>query len=125
MNGIQLIKDERNRQVEKEGWTDYHDDKHNKHELEDAGDAYLANAFAGRRAPMPKYWPWESVWWKPDRDPIRNFQKAGALYLAEIDRNKRSSKPDASVIEWLTAQVKKIANDIDIELEKRKENAGA
>lgn len=34
----------------------------------------------------PIEWPWDSEWWKPSGDPIRNLQKAAALMVAELDR---------------------------------------
>jgi hypothetical protein len=33
------------------------------------------------------FWPWNFKWWKPHPDNrIRDFEKAGALIAAEIDR---------------------------------------
>jgi len=75
--GVELIADERKRQVEAEGWTPEHDDKYSSNELIRAGGCY-ANA--------PYSWPWSAEWWKPSDDPIRNLVKAGALIAAEIDR---------------------------------------
>lgn len=35
---------------------------------------------------VPGAWPWAPDSWKPSRDPVENYKKAGALLAAEIDR---------------------------------------
>lgn len=87
--GIDYISAERERQVNEEGWTPQHDAHYKDNEL-----AYAAVSYAipdiGRYRYLdekPKYWPWESKWWKPTPDDrIRELSKAGALIAAEIDR---------------------------------------
>lgn len=86
--GIELIAEERQRQIEAEGWTPEHDAEHSKSQL---------SIFAMLYACPPKYRPmlsplnwlktmgWDSKWWKPT-ERIRELQKAGALIAAEIDR---------------------------------------
>ena len=95
--GLELIAEERQRQIEAEGWTDQHDDSH--------GDGQLANAAACyamseryRRAMIWnvtlrfRVWPWEEKGWKPTpNDRIRELVKAGALIAAEIDRLHREA----------------------------------
>ena len=88
-DGIQLITEERIRQLCKEGWTDEHDDTHDMGELRRAGAAYALAANAGPDALIPASWPWSQRWWKPSADPIRNLVKGGALIAAEIDRLQR------------------------------------
>lgn len=92
MNGIELIAEERLRQVSQEGWTKYHDDRHVYHELAHAAICY---AKPGIRAQTPANppWPWAPEWWKPSEDRIRNLVKAGALIAAEIDRLQRNHTP--------------------------------
>ena len=88
--GIELIAEERQRQIEVEGWTPEHDDKHTCGELTDAAICYASTGYWRRRAPL--LWPknWEVKWWKPTpNDRIRELQKAGALIAAEIDRLNR------------------------------------
>jgi len=100
--GIQLITEERERQISKEGWTPEHDANHVNGEIARAGAAY---AYAATLKPPMResvtgiysfrnneiirgLWPWESQWWKPS-DKMRDLVKAGALIAAEIDRLQR------------------------------------
>ena len=90
--GIELIAEERQRQIEKEGWTPEHDAQHDTGDLALAAAAY-ASAELYRRTTSegydntPHIWPFERKWWKPTpNDRIRELQKAGALIAAEIDR---------------------------------------
>lgn len=102
--GIQLIADERRRQVSEEGWTTAHDDKHTKRQIALAASSYLAahsnpDEWAEERGELPMAtddWPWTKKWWKPSRDPVRNLVKAGALIAAEIDRLQRRPRKPAN-----------------------------
>ena len=91
--GIELIAEERQRQIEVEGWTAEHDDLHDMGELVAAAMCYLTHP--DDRAEEfgddpPIWWPWELMWWKPEPlNRIRELQKAGALIAAEIDRLQR------------------------------------
>jgi len=93
--GITSIAAERKRQVEKEGWTPEHDDRHTSGELAEAAHCYAATAvyhaqgWDMKRVPEYLSWPWDADLWKPSPDPIRNLVKAGALIAAEIDRLQR------------------------------------
>lgn len=101
--GVELIAEERLRQITQEGWTPAHDDHHASGELNDAAIGYAHAAALQARgetfetlhvavsAGMIR-WPWEDVWWKPAADPIRNLVKAGALIAAEIDRLQSKKK---------------------------------
>ena len=103
-NAIELIADERIRQIEEEGFTFEHDDQH--------GDDQLALAAACYAIPCGQYrvassassmidryevcierhwmWPCDKKWWKPSPDDrIRELVKAGALIVAEIERLQR------------------------------------
>ncbi|KVQ87305.1 hypothetical protein WK09_19900 [Burkholderia ubonensis] len=86
---------ERRRQVEAEGWTPEHDDKHGGGLMARAAACY---AMAASR-PMShlvwawdSIWPWDRSWWKPTTDR-RNLVKAGGLILAEIERLDRAARP--------------------------------
>lgn len=97
--GIELIKKERERQIEKEGWTQEHDAEHCFGELANAAACYAMTDFYKNRDMMsvecedgttrhvPVMWPWDGKWWKPTpNDRIKELTKAGALIAAEIDR---------------------------------------
>lgn len=103
--GIELISEERQRQIEKEGWTHEHDDGpgHENGEMAHAAACYavgedlpiyrgtLGGGAGFDDVPCIRYlWPWERQWWKPTpNDRIRELTKAGALITAEIDRLQR------------------------------------
>ena len=89
--GIEAIAAERQRQIEKEGWSDEHDDKHTQGEMAIAAACYADRAHCdgewGKSLPID--WPWDAVWWKPG-STRRMLVKAGALIAAEIDRIDRA-----------------------------------
>lgn len=82
MNGMELIKAERVRQIEVEGWTVEHDQQHSVRTLCAAALCYMWAS--GPSASMPRMWP-EDWCWKP-QERQRNLERAGALYLAARDR---------------------------------------
>jgi hypothetical protein len=88
--GVELIAEERKRQVEAEGWTADHDDQHDEEEMAIAAAIYaLPDDYREyyRKGVVPKTWPWEHEWWKPSpKNRIKELIKAGALIAAEIDR---------------------------------------
>ena len=94
MTGVELIAQERQRQVEEEGWTPEHDAGHRPGHLSAAAASYLDAGVEQIFHPWVETnkldtrtdWPWDGEWWKPSDDPIRNLVKAGALIAAEIDR---------------------------------------
>ena len=85
--GIELIAEERQRQIEKEKFTPEWDKGYKNEELVDAAICYAAVMKNGRYNKMPPHrWPWALDWWKPTPDNrIRELQKAGALIAAQID----------------------------------------
>lgn len=101
--GIELISDERNRQISQEGYSLESDDKHARGELAHAAVGYASLAAYQSSAhltspattmnPHPQ-WPWAVCWWKPESSRIHNLVKAGALIAAEIDRLQRLNQPD-------------------------------
>lgn len=115
--GIELIADERQRQVEVEGWTPKHDDEHDSGELALAAICYASpfpvkvKAWTSRpcscrsddcphlggvissKESWRNPWPWDAEWDKRDKhDRIRQLVIAGALIAAEIDRRQRIEK---------------------------------
>jgi hypothetical protein len=114
-SGTELIAEERQRQIEVEGWTPEHDDEHDDEQLAAAAAYYAApeeifvfreaeSAFLsgntgdrGDRMLRPegyyKAWPWEDEWNKKAKhDRLRQLTIAGALVAAEIDRIQRLEK---------------------------------
>lgn len=97
--GIQIIADERERQINVEGWTAEHDDTiNNKGQLADAAACYAMHPTIapGEKLVLspPDIWPWKKKWWKPTfqlgrAGRIKELAKAGALIAAEIDRLQR------------------------------------
>lgn len=82
--GIQLITEERERQIKAEGWTPEHDDAHKSAEMLAAGRCYAVTAheqIAGMTdfSHTPHYpsieWPWSAEWWKPSDDPVRSSRR--------------------------------------------------
>lgn len=93
--GIELIAEERKRQIEKERWTPEHDAQHKDGSLARAAACYALAAVVnvrGRYFGDKVSWPWDEKWWKPSKNPIRNLEKAGALIAAEIDRLQRKDQ---------------------------------
>lgn len=99
--GIEIIAEERERQIAVEGWSAGHDDEHNEGQLGRAAACYAMPAeirkIGGEQYEVFSFlaniWPWDSKWWKPTPgDRIRELAKAGALIAAEIDREQRAKK---------------------------------
>lgn len=84
---IAEVSDERRQQVE-DGRDANHDDGLGQGEL-----ALAAAAYACGDASL---WPWSAEWWKP-KDRRRNYVRAAALLIAEIERMDRAKvgKADA------------------------------
>jgi hypothetical protein len=101
---IELITEERKRQIEKEGWTSEHDDEHANMSLAVAGASYVLDCASTHTGEHPnwkfhfkkaasKFWPFNREWFKPTPDdPIRQLTKAGALIVAEMERLHRMQK---------------------------------
>ena len=97
-NGIELISEERQRQIDKEGWTPEHDDQHTDGELSSAASVYAMKNELRELDILAQdiytlgegMWPFNSKWYKPTPDDrVRELTKAGALIAAEIDRLQR------------------------------------
>jgi len=90
---MQAVIAERYRQIEAEGWSTEHDDRHDEGELASAAACYAscAGVNAAENALPPSSWPWEPSWWKP-AGFRRDLVRAAALILAEgekFDRNRK------------------------------------
>ena len=99
--GVDLIAQERNRQIEEEKWDSDHDDSHTSMCLTTASASYALDV-AARHGKVheswsktfkdcsDKIWPFDDEWFKPTPDdPVRQLVKAGALIAAEIHRLQR------------------------------------
>lgn len=85
--GIELIAEERQRQIEEEGWTQEHDKEHKDGELSLAAICYTLHDKYRPIGYPPIPWPWSEEYWKPaPEDRVKELTKAGALIAAEIDR---------------------------------------
>lgn len=84
---------ERRRQIEEEGWTPEHDDQHDNRMLSAAAACYALHWMTEAGNPF-FFWPWDESWWKPSTDPRRNWVKAGALIVAEIERHDRAARAE-------------------------------
>lgn len=99
---IAEISNERRRQMEAEGWSPEHDDRHSNGEIAAAAACYAApetvykiEMLCSGRDYEPKpnlkdLWPWHYKWWKP-KDRRRDLVRAGALIVAEIERLDRAN----------------------------------
>lgn len=91
---IQDVIDERQRQINEEGFDAEHDDNENENgQLATAGACYAANAadFVWIGGWPGEVWPWRRGWWKPST-PRRDLVKAAALIIAEIERLDRKGE---------------------------------
>ena len=89
IKSIELIKNERIRQIIEEGYSFDHDDQEYLQQLSYAAAVYACHASA--RHSILNLWPWDKEYFKPDNDNtidgrISELTKAGALICAEIDR---------------------------------------
>ena len=88
--GVDMIAEERQRQVKVEGWSYMHDDDHDDESLAIAASCYALPDHKNRGEYVDTLWPWSEEYWKPTpKDRIRELVKAGALIVAEIERLKR------------------------------------
>ncbi len=93
--GVELIAQERARQLDQIGWTAEHDDMHRSGELSAAAVVYAMPEDTRR---ITRYghtlfrilWPFDMKFWNPTpNDRVRELTIAGALIAAEIDRLNR------------------------------------
>ncbi len=80
--GLELITEERVKQISKYGYTGYHDTYYKDKELLRAALAYLNEAI---NSDGEKDWPFDKQYWKSE-DYVSNLKKVGAFVAAELDR---------------------------------------
>ena len=89
---IELVCDERLRQINQEGYDSTHDDCETFNQLSNAAIVYAC--VEQSRDQVANFWQWDMQYFKPSNEDtidgrIRNLVKAGALICAEIDRLAR------------------------------------
>lgn len=90
-----LLVNERHRQIVDEGFAPERDDEYVAGELAAAAAANMLSAAKMAQGAKPQdieppaFWPWDRKWFKP-RDPYSDTVRAGALALAELERQARS-----------------------------------
>ena len=113
-SGIELIAEERKRQIEVEKYDSEHDSGY-KNELYEAAACY----FAAKRMRVltekedygvPNGWPWPEEFWKPSPDNrIKELKKAGALYQAHYDLHGHKNALD--YVEICAKEIDEILNN--------------
>ena len=85
--GADLIREERRRQIEVEGYDTIHDCHHTPQVLCRAAVGYALHEDQSKLVSdaAANLWPWTRDFWKP-KDQLRNLVRAGALIAAAIDR---------------------------------------
>lgn len=92
-SGIELIADERQRQIEVENRSAEHDSMYQNGELALAAVCYALPQAERNTNKYPEHWPWGIDYWKPcENDRVRELVKAGALIAAEIERLQIQTK---------------------------------
>ncbi len=84
MNGVEIIKKEREKQITKYGYDAKHDLGYQDKQLLRAALAYLLDAINGNEDSMDQ-WPWDIMYFKPDSYE-ECLAKVGAFVAAELDR---------------------------------------
>jgi hypothetical protein len=91
--GIELIQEERERQMKEKGWTLEFDQQWINNELPNAAICYLVEPDLRDASAFQFPETWDIKWWKPSpEDRIRELVKAGAMVAAEIDRLQNLEK---------------------------------
>ncbi len=102
------VLNERQRQIDSEGYDERHDSRHYPDQLAMAAVAYLladeeysfpdnGDSYSGR------FWPWGYLSFKP-KDKRRNIVRAAALLIAELDKMDNDAEAEKSIDEHLDEQ---------------------
>lgn len=81
---IDLVKEEREKQINKYGYTAVHDRQHHNKAVLYGALAYLNSTIYSSTAGIED-WPFEKESFKPEGD-VKNLVKAAAMIIAEIDK---------------------------------------
>lgn len=92
-HGADLIREERRRQIEMEGYDAMHDRHHTPQVLCRAAVGYALHEDPSKLVSdtAANLWPWSKEFWKP-KDQLRNLVRAGALIAAAIDRLQKEGE---------------------------------
>lgn len=102
------VLNERERQMQVEGWSIEHDDKYELNELTRAAAGYTNNVVARgwtfpkdpegyQQEEVPDFWPWDDAHWKP-KSPRQDLVRATALLIAEIERIDRKAEKEKDIV---------------------------
>lgn len=90
-NFLELVREERQKQINKHGYTPEHDDDHVDGEIADAAACY-ANTINSNDELIP-FWPWEHEYFKKEEhDRKQQLIIACAMLMAEYERLERLEK---------------------------------
>jgi len=87
MDGIEIIKEAREKQINKYGYTPEHDRMYQSNQLLFGALAYLNAALFGKSV-GEEDWPFDTKYFKGGTNFVEDLSKAGAFIAAEIDRIK-------------------------------------
>lgn len=112
MSGRHMIARERERQIRQEGYSSFLDDRYVACQLRRAASCYASLPISRHGSNPPANWPWPKEAWKPTPgNRICELMRAGALYLAEADRQWRLGHVPTS--ERMRAKAAACARKID------------
>lgn len=117
-NAIIKAFEERQRQINEEGFDAAHDDKYKPGALIMAAVCYaFAAEYTQATGTVPKYptfhWPWDIEWFKPSKDPQRNIIISMALMAAEHDRIDRAKGISSKSVESKERQAARVAHEVN------------
>lgn len=93
MNALELIQQERQRQIEVKGYDSVHDDKHRSDVLVWAAACYCLANIIKPSFLLDNFWPFSPEYFKPSPDNrLKELVKAGALVVAELERELRKQE---------------------------------
>ena len=92
MNGVNLITNERQRQIDLEGYNAEHDDYHQNGALAIAAAAYIYSALGEGSYKNAAIELLAGAFEIKPSTPLKDLVKAGALVAAEIDRRLRAGE---------------------------------
>lgn len=92
-DALRDIATERRRQIEVEGWTPEHDDKHMAGNMAVAAASYAVGPYTAGSDLQRLIWRWSgwSLQWLKPKNPRADLVRAGALIVAEIERLDRAA----------------------------------